>query len=90
MIHYTIQCQEARAIFEPKTIRTQALNAIAAAQNTLEALTLHTLSLLEINTQTFVAFPAEEFKEQDITLAYKNKCLHDDTFVVKIVEESKP
>jgi hypothetical protein len=84
MKHYTIQCQEARGIFEPKTLQTQALNAFEAAEKALNSLIQQTLALFQIDEKTFVAFPKEEFSPDIIALDYKNKCLHDDTFVLRI------
>jgi hypothetical protein len=84
MKHYTVQCQEARGIFEPKTLETQAPNPLEAAHTALKNLIQQALALFQIDEKTFVAFPEEEFSKETIALDYKNKCLHDDTFVLRI------
>ena len=87
---FTLSYQEARGIFEPKTLSTQAIDTLHAAQyalqNAIQSLAQSALNLLQIDSKTFVAFPSDEFKPHDIALAYKNKCLHDDAFIVKILE----
>jgi len=87
MTKYHIRYQEARQIFKPKTFVTQARDALEAAQSTIETLIGQSLALLQLDPNTFVAYPKEEFESQNIALAYKNKCLHDDTFVLKIQPE---
>jgi hypothetical protein len=84
MNHYIIQCQEARGIFEPKTLETQANDALEAVRTALNSLISEALCLFQIDEKTFVAFPEDEFSPENIALNYKNKCLHDDTFVLKI------
>lgn len=84
MNSYLVHCQEARGIFEPKTLETQASNAFEAAHTALSAFLTHTLSLFQVDETTFVAFPQDEFSPETIALDHKNKCLHDDTFVLQI------